>query len=633
MAQKEVRVGAFNFYPAIFLDSDGQVKGFYVDALAEIEEKENLKFIYVFGDWEESLKHIKSGQIDMMTSVAFSKERNVYMDYCPSPILTVWGEVYIVSDSEIDGILDLQDKEIAVMKSDMNGMHLKDLVKKLSVNCNFIEVDDSDDVFNLVATLKVDAGVVNNTFGAGKSQEYGLRSSGIIFNPFDIFFTVKKSENGELLALLNNYLRKWRQDSKSIFNVSRQKWSHDKVGSIKVFPKGLKQALWGSAIALVVLIIFVILLRYQIKLATIKIKKSEAIFKTFMDNIGAFVYIKDENFEYIYKNKKVSDLSIDGKTFAVSEGAIFDSETITLITDSDKKILRGEEEQLQLIYPAKVEDKKVWLHALKFRLELPNEKPRVGGFSFDITKLKETEQELIKAKEKAEESGNLKTAFLNNMSHEIRTPLNAIVGFSQLLRDDEVSEDERGRYVSIIHNSSSQLLSIVSDILTISHLETEQELLHIEAVNINHVINDLQVVFKQQARNKAIDLKIHTDLTDQLSVINTDKTKVTQVLSNLISNALKFTSKGFIEIGYNVKGCFIEFFVKDSGIGIPPEFQKIIFERFRQVDLNVHKRYGGNGLGLAISKGFIDMFGGEIWVESKIGKGATFYFTIPYEQS
>jgi len=631
-AQKEIKVGAFSLYPAIFMDSDGIVKGFYVDSFKEIEEKENIKFTYVFGTWDEGLQNIKSERIDLMTSVGYSDERNTYMDYCPSPMLTVWGEVYVLSDSDIDGILDLKNKKIAVMKSDMNAKHLKELTRKLSVDCHYIEVDDSDQVFKLIATHKVDAGVVNNTFGAGKYQEYGLRSSGIVFNPFDIFFTVKKNKNTELLALLNTYLRKWKHDNNSIFNTARQRWSHGKVGTIQVFPKRLQEILWATALVLVVLVIFVILLRYRVKVATRKVKKSEAIFKTFMDKIDGFVYIKNERLEHIYKNIKVSELNIKDQYLVKPEGALFDEETIELINASDRKILRGEANQLELVYSATVNGKRIWLHALKFRLELPNEEPKVGGFSYDITKLKETEFELIKAKEMAEESGRLKTAFLNNMSHEIRTPLNAIVGFSQLLNNAESTDEDKADYISIIHNSSNHLLSIVSDILTISHLETDQELLHIEEVNLHQLVNNLQVVFNQQLKDKPLEIRINTILTDKQGIVKTDKTKVTQILSNLISNALKFTSKGHVEIGYELSEAFYKFYVKDTGIGIPLEFREVIFERFRQVDITSHHRYGGNGLGLAISKGFVDLLGGEIWVESELGKGSTFNFSFLIEQ-
>jgi len=241
------------------------------------------------------------------------------------------------------------------------------------------------------------------------------------------------------------------------------------------------------------------------------------------------------------------------------------------------------------------------------------------------------QSELIIAKEKAEENEKLKTAFLQNMSHEIRTPMNAIIGFSKLLDKPELSIEKRKSFTSIIVNSTNQLLSIVTDILTISSIETKQEKLNIKAVCINNIIVDLLAIFKTQAFNQNISLYAKQQLTDRQSEIYTDNTKITQILSNLITNALKFTHEGFIEFGYNLKGSELEFYIKDSGIGIKTEMQEKIFERFRQANENINKKYGGTGLGLAISKSFVELLDGKIWVQSELEKGSTFYFTIPYK--
>jgi len=263
--------------------------------------------------------------------------------------------------------------------------------------------------------------------------------------------------------------------------------------------------------------------------------------------------------------------------------------------------------------------------------------PQKGQFATvftDISQAKKQERELIKAKEDAEENNRLKTSFLQNMSHEIRTPLNAICGFSEFLNKPEFSKEKQDNFVAIIQNSSQQLLSIVSDVLTISSLETKQEKVNTGTVCINHVLSNLLVIFKQQAINKNISFYVKPQLNDNQSEIYTDKTKIIQVLTNLLSNALKFTPEGFIEFGYNLKtgktSAELEFYVKDSGIGISQENHEKIFERFRQADLSTNIKYGGTGLGLAISKGFVELLGGKIWVQSVPAKGSVFYFTIPY---
>ena len=248
----------------------------------------------------------------------------------------------------------------------------------------------------------------------------------------------------------------------------------------------------------------------------------------------------------------------------------------------------------------------------------------------DITQRKRVESELLAAKGKAEDSDHLKTAFLQNMSHEIRTPLNAISGFSGLLNSPDLSQEKRSSFVSIIQNSSEHLISIVSDILTISSLETKQEEVNISNVCINHIIIELLEIFKRQSVSKNVSLFAKQQLTDKQSEICTDKSKITQILSNLLSNALKFTHIGSIEFGYELINNELEFYVRDSGIGIKPELHEKIFERFRQADKTIQANYGGTGLGLSICKGFVELLGGKIWVQSQVGEGSTFYFTIPY---
>lgn len=249
--------------------------------------------------------------------------------------------------------------------------------------------------------------------------------------------------------------------------------------------------------------------------------------------------------------------------------------------------------------------------------------------------LRQTNEELFQAKEKAEESNRLKTAFLQNISHEIRTPMNAIVGFSNMLSTQNLSQEKHKSFISIIQHSSSQLLSIVTDILTISSIEANQEKPAIREVCINSIIIDLLTIFRPQAAKRNLSLYAKQPLKDKQSEIFTDKTKLTQILSNLITNALKFTHHGYVEFGYQIKDKsnepVIMFFVKDTGIGIPKEQTDKIFERFRQADLSSTRKYGGTGLGLSISKGLVEILGGKIWVESERNKGSTFCFTIPYE--
>lgn len=249
----------------------------------------------------------------------------------------------------------------------------------------------------------------------------------------------------------------------------------------------------------------------------------------------------------------------------------------------------------------------------------------------DITDEIKAHKDLIDAKEKAEESDRLKSAFLANMSHEIRTPMNAILGFSQLLNTPGLPADDKQSYLNIINNTGNQLLIIIDDIINISRIEAGIIDLNEMEFNLNSVVKDTFETLKVSAQLKEVDLSYSVDLKDDKSIIYTDKGKLSQILINLINNALKFTKAGgYVKFGYRVKSNKILFFVKDSGIGIAQKDQAIIFERFRQIE-HKGKVYGGTGIGLSIVKAFINKMGGKIWLESKIGDGTNFYFELPYQ--
>jgi PAS domain S-box-containing protein len=248
----------------------------------------------------------------------------------------------------------------------------------------------------------------------------------------------------------------------------------------------------------------------------------------------------------------------------------------------------------------------------------------------DITQRKNYEDQLKKAKEKAEESDRLKTAFLHNISHEIRTPMNAIVGFTALLDDPDVDADTRKHFINIISQSTSQLLGIISDIVDISNIETGQVKLSITEVNINTVILNLYEQYKLTADQQKILFRYEARLPDEKAFINTDKTKIIQVISNLLNNAFKFTKQGTVQFGYTLNEHNIEFFVRDTGIGVPPEKQQLVFDRFYQVEHDSARQYSGAGLGLSICKAYIELLGGKIWIESNPGKGTEIRFTHPY---
>ena len=240
------------------------------------------------------------------------------------------------------------------------------------------------------------------------------------------------------------------------------------------------------------------------------------------------------------------------------------------------------------------------------------------------------QEELVVAKEKAEESDRLKSAFLANLSHEIRTPLNAITGFLDLFQTAEITAEEQVTYTDLFKKSSKRILSTLNDIIEISKIEAGQARLSEGSVSLNEMVDILCATFRTEAESKGLRISSIKGLVDRASVVNIDKVKIEAILINLIKNAIKFTQEGFVEFGYMLDHDKLLFFVRDSGIGIPLDRQKIIFDMFMQADQNINRSYEGTGIGLAIVREYVEMLGGSIGVESEPGKGSYFYFRVKY---
>jgi len=303
-----------------------------------------------------------------------------------------------------------------------------------------------------------------------------------------------------------------------------------------------------------------------------------------------------------------------------------------------------------------------WVHGIgRLKFNGANELIKMVGTIRDITELKIAEQELTEAKNRAEESDRLKTAFLTNMSHEIRTPMNGILGFAELLKMQGISGEQQQEYINIIKKSGARMLNIITDIVDISKIEAGQMHLSVLDTRINVQTEDIYNLFKPEAENKGIQFNYMNGLPDSRSVIKTDDEKVYAILTNLVKNAIKYTESGSIEFGYTIANVdtlpaamtfppaetlhatsqhatslqqatplCLQFYVKDTGIGIPANRLHAIFDRFVQADIADKQALQGAGLGLSIAKAYVKMLGGNIWIESEEGIGSTFYFSIPY---
>jgi signal transduction histidine kinase len=249
----------------------------------------------------------------------------------------------------------------------------------------------------------------------------------------------------------------------------------------------------------------------------------------------------------------------------------------------------------------------------------------------NITKIKETENELIEAKEKAEESNRLKTAFLANLSHEIRTPMNAILGFTDLLKVPDLPSEKRDDFINIIHKSGNYLLSVITDIVEVAKIDSKQISVNYTEIDINKFAREIyDSMLINLPKDKTISFLLEMSNIREGTIISTDTLKLKQIILNIITNAFKYSLEGEVIFKYNLTPeNNLEIIISDTGIGIPKKYHEVIFERFRQVEVENKMLQQGSGLGLSICKAYADLLGGTISVESETDKGSTFKVLIP----
>ena len=347
-----------------------------------------------------------------------------------------------------------------------------------------------------------------------------------------------------------------------------------------------------------------------------------------LNNIPVYLFVKDpeDDFRYLYWNKAFASHSKipASKALGHTDFEVFpEHENAEKFHRDDLELIRTRERmEMQETYVTATGETRI-VQTLKTLVPLEGRAPLIIGISWDITNMQNIEQELVQARIKAEQSDRLKTAFLANMSHEIRTPLNAIVGFSRLMTIADNAEDEK-LYSDIINQNSEILLQLINDILDLAKIEAGTLEYIRYPMDLGELCRNVYEMHKDRVQTGVV---LILDNKDTGLIINEDQNRIMQVVTNLITNAIKFTFKGEIRFGFEVREEYIDFYVKDTGMGISEEKIKMIFERF--VKLNTFVQ--GTGLGLAICRVIVEKLGGEITAESKLNEGSTFRFTIPYK--
>lgn len=348
--------------------------------------------------------------------------------------------------------------------------------------------------------------------------------------------------------------------------------------------------------------------------------------------MGSWIFHIAKN-KRIFDNQTCSLLGLDRTSFKGTSEEFFEA-----IHPDDRQLVRAalkKNLEQKALYIA--EYRVVWsdgsIHYISARGKLlcdeKGNPQMITGINWDITDRKKAEQELIIAKERAEKSDRLKSTFIANMSHEIRTPMNGILGFAEILKEPDLTGEEQQQYINIIEKSGMRMLNIINDIIDISKIEAGLMKINLKESNIDEQIEYLCTFFKPEVEAKGMKLFFNKTVPESKTVIITDREKLYAIFTNLIKNTIKYSKEGTIEIGYSKKNETLDFYVKDTGIGIPKEKQEAIFERFIQVNSGDEITAQGAGLGLSITKAYVEILGGTIGVESEEGVGSTFFFSLP----
>jgi PAS domain S-box-containing protein len=660
-----IRVGIFQNQPIVFIDDNGVPQGLYIDLLREIANDEGWDIKFVPGTWAEGLERLRSTEIDLMTSIAYLDEREVYMDFSHENVLTMWGQVYVHQDSDIQDILDLQGETVAILNGGINGINFMDMASKFDIQCEFTVAGTYTEVAELVASGSVAAGVINNVHGYEEEKQYAIKRSPIIFNPFSLLFVVPEGKNRHLLETIDSYLAKWKSDPESPYYSITAKWFGQKEK--EVLPDWVFRALLFGVGILLLVTVWVFILRHQVNIRTKKLtesgevlRKSEALLAESqrIGHIGSWELNLVSNV-LTWSDEVYRMFELEPQQFGATYEAFLDN------------IHPDDREMVNQAYTESVRSKTPYniVHRLLLRggnVKYVNEKCetfysddgkpiRSLGTMQDITERKRAEEELKRYHEHLEElvkkrtselegkTGELeqanirlqeldllKSMFIASMSHELRTPLNSIIGFTGIILQGisgKITEDQR-KELTMVKNSAHHLLTLINDIIDVSKIETGKVELFIEEFNLADLMQEVKESFKVAADEK--NLKLSLKMPERL-IIKSDERRTKQVIMNLGSNAVKFTDRGEIEIKVKKKDEKVVVSVADTGIGIKKENMEKLFKQFSRIYAEGIPVIEGTGLGLYLSKKIVDLLGGQIKAESEFGKGSMFTFTFPLE--
>jgi two-component system cell cycle sensor histidine kinase/response regulator CckA len=650
-AADTVRVGLYENKPLVFMDDNGRAKGIFIDILEYIAAKEKWDLEYIYGSWPECLDRLESGEIDLMTAIAFSKERAKKYNYTYETVITNWGQVFVPKGSKINSILDLDKKKIAVKMEDIHFYGIRELTSKFNMECRFIESDGYDVVFELIEVDRVHAGVVNRIFGLQNKDKYPVQETPMMFNPIEVRYAAPKHSDTDLLSTIDIHLNRMYTEKDPFYDKTLNRWL---VAPSKwVLPDSIKYTFIGIGLLLVVFAVTNITLRFRIKkrtnelsFANVKLKSEVQIRMKAEEELRKYERIVASSTDHM----SMIDLSYSYQ--AINEAALhaINKSREEVIGEKTWDILgevlpgKTHKQRLDRVFSGQIVKYRAWM-------EFPNLGRRfmdivytpyalsgkgISGCvvnSRDITDRYELEKKLENA-QKMEFMGTI----AGGVAHDLNNILSGIVSYPELLLMQIEENSPLEKPIQTIKKSGEKAAVIVQDLLTLARRGVANK----EPVNLNEIIHAfLNSPECNKIKSFHANVSISTNLTDQLKIISGSTVHLSKTIMNLVSNAAEAMPNGgtiniltkntdlndvTIRDAEVVSGEYILLEISDNGSGISEEDINRIFEPFYTKKIMGRS---GTGLGLAVVWGTVMDHAGHIEVKSDGHYGSTFKLYFP----
>ena len=648
-----VKVGVYQNTPLTF-EKNGKTNGFFIDILEYIAGKEGWKIEYVHSSFPECLSNLKSGKIDLLGCIAYSEERGRNFDYTYESVITNWGQIYLNKKSDIESIIDLKGKKVAVLQNDIYFNNLRKLVNQSGIKCRFIEAFEYEDVLELVEIGRCEAGLVSQIYGLQRERDYDIIKSSIFLSPQRLYWAAPKGKNQELLYTLDSYLRKLKNNQQSIYYEALAKWLG--IGEKSKFGKWFKWLISSFVVLLVLFLTVSLLLRVQVKSKTKELLiKNEALIKEINYRKVAEEALREseEKYRNLFNNAQVGLYRTrisDGKFVEANDALarMFGYEDRADILDSDyttvdnyvdpgtrEKLLAILQEHSEFInFEARLYRKDRSVAWFRYSGRIYPEKGYVEGIGADITEEKRLKKRLLQS-QKMEAVGTL----AGGVAHDLNNILSGLVSYPELLLMDIPEDSPLRKPILTIKYSGQKATIIVQDLLTLARRGVAVT----EVVNLNDIIYDyLKSPEHEKLKSFHPGAEFKINLAPDLLNILGSPVHLSKTVMNLISNAAEAmpdagtitisTSNQYLDKpvrGYEdvQEGDYVVLSVVDSGVGMSEEDLARIFEPFYTKKVMGRS---GTGLGMAVVWGTVKDHNGYIDVQSKEGEGASFtlYFSV-----